>query len=47
MSEIATTATPVLRVRGIEKSLGGIKVLKGIDLDVPDGPVLAITGTSG
>jgi polar amino acid transport system ATP-binding protein len=47
MSEIATTATPVLRVRGIEKSLGGIKVLKGIDLDVPEGQVLAIMGPSG
>ena len=47
MSESGANTVPVLRVRGIEKSLGGNKVLQGIDLDVPEGQVLAIMGPSG
>ena len=47
MSTENTTDPPVLRVRGIEKSLGGNLVLRGIDLDVPQGEVLAIMGPSG
>src|SRR5215211_82095 len=40
-------AEPALRLRGICKTLGGNLVLKGVDLDVPDGQVLAVMGPSG
>jgi ABC-type transporter Mla maintaining outer membrane lipid asymmetry ATPase subunit MlaF len=37
----------LVSLRGISRRLGGNAVLKGIDLDVPDGQVLAIMGPSG
>jgi ABC-type ATPase involved in cell division len=42
-----TDAIPVLRATGIEKSFGGRKVLKGIDLDAAKGEVISILGGSG
>ena len=36
-----------LSTRGIERVLGGNPVLRGIDLDVPAGTVLALLGPSG
>ncbi len=36
-----------LSVRGVERVLGGRPVLRGIDLDVPAGTVLALLGPSG
>ena len=36
-----------LSVRGIKKSFGSNTVLKGIDLDVPAGSVLALIGGNG
>lgn len=42
-----TDAIPVLRATGIEKSFGGRKVLKGIDLDAAKGDVISILGGSG
>jgi len=39
--------TPVISVRGLTKSYGSLDVLKGIDLDLPTGEVLAIIGPSG
>ena len=38
---------PILSIRGLEKSFGSLKVLKGIDLDVHKGEVLCIIGASG
>jgi len=38
---------PILSVRGLTKSYGSLEVLKGIDLDLPAGEVLAIIGPSG
>ena len=38
---------PILSIRGLEKSFGSLKVLKGIDLDVHKGEVVCIIGASG
>ena len=38
---------PILSIRGLEKSFGPLKVLKGIDLDVQKGEVVCIIGASG
>ncbi|WP_269937977.1 amino acid ABC transporter ATP-binding protein [Arthrobacter sp. HY1533] len=38
---------PVLQVRGLSKSFGSNQVLRGIDLDVPRGKVVALIGPSG
>lgn len=43
----ARTEQPLLRVRGLHKSFGGTKVLRGINLDLPKGSVLALIGPSG
>jgi lipoprotein-releasing system ATP-binding protein len=44
-------ATPILRVTGIHKSYvgpgGRLQVLRGVDLEVPRGTLLAIVGASG
>jgi ABC-2 type transport system ATP-binding protein len=39
--------TPAIQVRGLRKSYGMQVVLDGIDLDVPDGTVLALLGPNG
>jgi len=41
------TQTPLISVKGLTKSFGTLEVLKGIDLDLPAGEVLAIIGPSG
>ena len=38
---------PILSIRGLEKSFGDLKVLRGIDLDVQRGEVVCIIGASG
>ena len=38
---------PILSIRGLEKSFGSLKVLKGIDLDIHKGEVVCIIGASG
>lgn len=40
-------AEPVLSVRGIRKSFGGIEVLHGVDLDATAGRVVALLGENG
>lgn len=37
----------IIQAKGIEKSFGALKVLKGIDLDVQESEVLSIMGASG
>jgi polar amino acid transport system ATP-binding protein len=38
---------PLLEIRGLEKSYGANKVLKGIDLDIAAGQVVTLIGASG
>ncbi|RNM11611.1 ATP-binding cassette domain-containing protein [Nocardioides pocheonensis] len=39
--------TPILTLRGIEKSFGAVHVLRGVDLDVRAGQVTALVGDNG
>lgn len=41
------SATEVLRIEGLIKSFGKLEVLKGIDLTVAEGEVVAVIGPSG
>jgi len=41
------TATPLVRFQGVRKSFGQLEVLKGIDLEVASGEVVALIGRSG
>jgi len=36
-----------IRIRGVEKSFGDLQVLKGVDLDVGRGTILALLGSNG
>lgn len=45
--ESIPTADSVISLRGVRKSFGEHEILKGIDLDVHQGEVLAILGSSG
>ena len=38
---------PILRIEGLEKSFGGLRVLKGIDLEVSRGEAVCVIGASG
>ena len=40
-------AAPAIRVRGLEKSFKGLRVLQGIDLEVAAGSVVALLGSNG
>ncbi len=42
-----TAAAPLVRIRQLEKRFGDVAVLRGIDLDVPEGQVVSIIGPSG
>ncbi|MFT5527672.1 MAG: ribose transport system ATP-binding protein, partial [Pirellulaceae bacterium] len=41
------TIEPLLRMRGIEKSFPGVKALRGVDLQLAEGEVLALLGENG
>jgi ABC-2 type transport system ATP-binding protein len=40
-------AEPAIRVRGLEKSYRDVAVLRGVDLDVADGAIVALLGANG
>ena len=40
----AASEAPLLRMRGIRKSFPGVKALKGVDLSLHAGEVLALLG---
>jgi polar amino acid transport system ATP-binding protein len=44
---LASTAAPLVRFEGVRKSFGALEVLKGIDLDISEGQVVALIGKSG
>lgn len=45
---IAAAATaPLLEVRGLKKSFGGVQAVRGVDFDIRHGEVLAIVGDNG
>ncbi len=44
---MSDAAQPLLRARGIRKSFGDHEVLRGVDLDVRRGQVIALIGPSG
>ncbi|MBU2444273.1 MAG: hypothetical protein KJ666_01700 [Bacteroidetes bacterium] len=37
----------MIRIHNLHKSFGDLKVLNGINLDIPDGETIAIIGRSG
>jgi len=47
MSAVTIEKTPIVRVEGVEQGYHGVAVLKGIDLNVAGGDVVAIIGPSG
>ncbi len=44
---IAVPAAPLLRMTGIEKSFPGVRALRGVDLELGPGEVLALLGENG
>lgn len=47
MTNSATTSTPVLTLRNVDKSFGAVQVLHGVDLDIYAGQVTALVGDNG
>src|SRR4051794_41484123 len=41
------TTTNTIQVRGLEKSYGDLAVLRGVDLDVAPGSIVALLGSNG
>lgn len=44
---MTAVAAPAIRVRGVTKSYGDLEVLRGVDLDVAAGSVVALLGSNG
>jgi len=47
MSENTNENSVILSIRGLEKSFGGLDVLKGVDLDIRHGEKIVLLGPSG
>lgn len=51
MAETAAAASggsaPILRCVGIERSFGGLKALKGVDIELHDGEIFGLVGPNG
>ncbi|MCU0872903.1 MAG: sugar ABC transporter ATP-binding protein [Pirellulaceae bacterium] len=47
MTAPASNAPPLLRMRGIEKTYPGVRALRGVDLELRAGEVLALVGENG
>ena len=47
MSENTKEKSVILSIRGLEKSFGGLNVLKGINLDIENGEKIVLLGPSG
>ena len=47
MSVAAAALTPLLQLRGIETFYGKIQALRGVDIDVNDGEIVALIGANG
>jgi len=47
VSAAASTAEPLLKLRGISKRFGSVEALRDVDLDVPAGLVTALAGDNG
>ncbi|MGB6040022.1 MAG: ATP-binding cassette domain-containing protein [Gordonia sp. (in: high G+C Gram-positive bacteria)] len=47
MNSPSTTSSPAIRVRGLEKAYGDVKVLTGVTFNVPRGRVAALLGSNG
>jgi ABC-type transporter Mla maintaining outer membrane lipid asymmetry ATPase subunit MlaF len=45
--EVERVPPPVVRIRGLEKSFGTNRVLKGVDLDIPTRQITVVIGGSG
>ncbi|WP_127933943.1 sugar ABC transporter ATP-binding protein [Nonomuraea polychroma] len=43
----ATVPEPLVRIRGLRKHFGGIHALRGVDLDLHGGDILALLGANG
>ena len=47
MTDTSVEQTPLLEVRSVSKSFGGVPVLRSIDLSLAPGTVTALTGENG
>jgi ABC-2 type transport system ATP-binding protein len=47
MTAAATTAAAAVRIEGLTKSFGDVHVLRGVDLTVEPGTILALLGSNG
>jgi D-xylose transport system ATP-binding protein len=45
--QTSTTAQPLLRLRGVNKSYGGVAALRDVDFEVRTGEVVALVGDNG
>jgi ABC-2 type transport system ATP-binding protein len=43
----SSLAQPAIRIRGLEKAYEAVEVLRGVDLDVEGGSILALLGSNG
>lgn len=41
------TAAPLIAMRGVKKSFEGVPILRGVDLEVPEGQTFVLLGSSG